>query len=93
MNQTIAKSIFGELPYKPLVPNYTLFTLTPLLFHGGKGKRLTLDLINPAFLRKKAGLLLNNAGLSSVKARLLQEKSITSAEIFRFKVWNVCFKA
>lgn len=39
MYQTIAKSIFGELPYKPLVPNYTLFTLTPLLFHGGKGKR------------------------------------------------------
>ena len=45
MYQTIVKSIFGELPYKPLVPNYTLFTLTPLLFHGGKGKRLVPHLI------------------------------------------------
>lgn len=33
MYQTIAKSIFGELPYKPLVPNYTLFTLCSHLPH------------------------------------------------------------
>lgn len=54
MYQTIAKSIFGELPYKPLVPNYTLFTLTPLLFHGGKGKRLVLSSFeNDAFKVEK----------------------------------------
>jgi hypothetical protein len=44
------------------------------------------QLYNPAFLREKAGLLLN-------KARLLQKKRITSLENFHFSLWDVCSTA